>query len=307
VGDFRDDSQLDPSQVEDMRGQSGGLGGGLGGLPIPGGAAAGGGGLGIVLAIILALVFGTNVFGGGGGLGGGLGNLDQRTAGRTPDAPAGSISGCKKGLDANKYEDCRIVGYVNSIQKYWSGELVGDYRLAKTRFFTGAIETGCGTATSDVGPFYCPADKYVYVDLGFFDQLRSQVGAKGGPTAQAYVLAHEYGHHVQDLLGILDKIGNDRQGPQSAAVRSELQADCFAGVWATHAAETGYLKPLTQADIADALDAAAAVGDDRIQKEFQGNVNRESWTHGSSAQRQKWFQTGYSTGDPARCDTSGAL
>lgn len=301
MGDFRDDAQLDPSQVEDMRGQS--SGGGFG-LPIPGGVAAGGGGLGAVVAIILALVFGTNVFGGGGGLGGGLGNLDEQTAGRAADAPAGDVNACKKGLDANKYEDCRIVGYVNSIQKYWSSELVGDYKLAKTRFFSGAIDTGCGTATSDVGPFYCPADRYVYVDLGFFDQLRSQFGARGGPTAQAYVLAHEYGHHVQDLLGILGKI-HSREGPQSDAVRSELQADCFAGVWARHAAETGYLKPLTTADIADALDAAAAVGDDRIQKEFQGTVNRESWTHGSSAQRQEWFTTGYRTGRPDACDTFG--
>jgi hypothetical protein len=304
VSDFRDDAQLDPSQVEDMRGSSGRMGG----LPIPGGLAAGGGGIGVIVAVVLSLLFGTNVFGGGGGLGGGLGNLVEQTGGGAVNAPAGEVDACKTGKQANENEDCRIVGYVNSIQKYWTSELVGDYRLAKTRFFTGAIDTGCGTATSDVGPFYCPADKHVYVDLGFFDQLRSQFGAQGGPTAQAYVLAHEYGHHVQDLLGILDKIGNDRQGPESAAVRSELQADCFAGVWARHAAETGYLNPLSQADIADALDAAAAVGDDRIQKEFQGEVNRESWTHGSSAQRRTWFTTGYQTGRPDACDTfSGSI
>jgi predicted metalloprotease len=295
---FRRGARLDPSQVEDMRGQSGGRIG----MPIPGGVAAGGGGLGVVLAILLSIVFGTNVFGGG-GLGGSLSNLDDQTAGRGVNAPAGDVSACRTGAQANESEDCRIVGYVNSIQKYWSSELVGSYRLAKTRFFTGSIDTGCGTATSDVGPFYCPADKYVYIDLGFFDDLRSRFGARGGPTAQAYVLAHEYGHHVQDLLGILDKIGSDRQGPNSASVRSELQADCFAGVWAKHAAETGYLTPLTKADIADALDAAAAVGDDRIQKEFQGHVNPESWTHGSSAQRKKWFSTGYRTGRPDACDT----
>jgi predicted metalloprotease len=296
-GDFRDDAQLDPSQVEDVRGQGGGFG-----LPIPGGLAAGGGGLGAVLAIVLSLVFGTNVFGGG-GLGGGLGNLDNRTAGRTPNGGAGDVSACRTGAQANAREDCRIVGYVNSIQKYWSLELAGGYTLAKTVFFTGSIDTGCGTATSDVGPFYCPSDKHVYIDLGFFDQLRSQFGARGGPTAQAYVLAHEYGHHVQDLLGILGRAGGNSEGPTGGSVRTELQADCFAGVWARHAAETGYLKPLTQADIADALDAAAAVGDDRIQQEFQGQVNPETWTHGSSAQRRSWFTTGYRTGEPRSCDT----
>jgi uncharacterized protein len=288
---FRRGARLDPSQVEDLRGRR----------VVPGGPVAiGGGGLGIV-GLVLYLVI--SLLGNGSGLGA-LGTLDDQTVGGS--STRASLADCQTGDQANASEDCRIVGYVNSVQKYWSGRLGSRYTLATTRFFSGSVDTGCGTATSQVGPFYCPVDKHVYIDLGFFDDLHSKFGATAGSTAQGYVLAHEYGHHVQDLLGIEQRVRPGETGPTSGSVRLELQADCFAGVWAGHAAQTGYLTPLTKADIADALDAAAAVGDDRIQKRFQGHVNPETWTHGSSAERQHWFTVGYSSGDMAKCDTFAA-
>ena len=147
---------------------------------------------------------------------------------------------CKSGAGRRTEPTCRLIGTVNSIQAYWS-DAVDGYRPAVTVFFSGSTDTGCGDATAAVGPFYCPADQQVYVDLGFFQELQARFGAEGGPFAEAYVLAHEYGHHVQNLVGTLDRIGGDREGPQSAAVRSELQADCFAGVWAANAVDTGFL------------------------------------------------------------------
>jgi uncharacterized protein len=289
---FRRRARLDPSQIEDRRGRGRRT------------AAIGGGGLGLV-GLVIALIIGLT---GGGGSGGGaatdilnqLDRLDQvQTTGAAPEGTP--LTRCRTGADAERTEDCRIVGYVNSIQRYWSGALQG-YTIVPTVFFTGATDSGCGTATTEVGPFYCPADRKVYIDLGFFQELRDRFGAKGGPFAQAYVLAHEYGHHVQDLLGFLDRIGNG-QGEGSKAVGSELQADCFAGVWADHAVSTGYLTTVTDVDIADALNAAAAVGDDRIQRMTEGQVNPETWTHGSSAERQHWLSTGYRTGNPRACRT----
>jgi hypothetical protein len=210
---------------------------------------------------------------------------------------------CRTGEDANQRQDCRIVGFVNAIQDYWRQRLDG-YRLAPTTFFTGAVSTGCGQASSAVGPFYCPQDESIYIDLGFFDQLETQLGAEGGPLAEAYVLAHEYGHHVQNLTGVLTG-GGGGTGAESRAVRTELQADCYAGAWANHAEEE-FLEPISPAQIAQAIDAAEAVGDDRIQERTQGQVDPETWTHGSSEQRQDWFSLGWETGDPRECDTFGA-
>lgn len=295
--EFNQDAQLDTSQIDDRRSGSGsGSGGGRG--AVIGGV---GGGAGLIL-LIVAMLLGVNPFSGDTSV------APPSSGGQQAPGQTGSslAQNCRVGADANTQADCRIVAYVNSIQRYWTDEYSRRglrYSPSRTALFTSATQTGCGSATTAVGPFYCPEDKVVYLDLDFFNDLRTKLGAQGGPFAEAYVLAHEYGHHVQDLQGILDRIGNDREGPQSAAVRAELQADCYAGVWANHATQTGFLTKLTQADIADGLDAAASVGDDRIQKRAQGRVSPETWTHGSSAQRQRWFSTGYQSGDPGACDT----
>jgi len=277
---FRRNVRLDPSQVEDRRGARPGMS-----LP-SGPIAVGGGGVGLVILVAYVLL---QVLSGGGTT-------------NSVQAPSDLAANCRTGKDANARQDCRIVGVVNSVQQYWSKELPS-YTIAKTVFYTGSTDAGCGAASSDVDPFYCPLDKRVYIDLDFFDELRTRFGAQGGPFAQAYVLAHEYGHHVQDLAGTLDKVRDTAPGPESVSVRTELQADCLAGVWANHATKTGFIAGLTQADIADALNAAAAVGDDRIQSRTQGQVNPERWTHGSSKQRDHWFTVGYKQGKLTACNT----
>jgi predicted metalloprotease len=288
---FDEDSRLDTSQVQDTR--SG----------IPGGRIAIGGGAG-VLGLVVYLLF--NLL--SGGAPGALPGVEQVQSDNTQLEQE-----CKTGEDANTKQDCRVVAVVNSVQTFWAQEFErrgGRYETAPTRLFSQATQTACGAASSEVGPFYCPADATVYIDLGFYGELQSKFGARGGPFAQAYVLAHEYGHHVQNLLGTTERVGGDRQGAQSGSVRLELQADCYAGLWANHATTTPgpgggdpLVERLTEADIADGLDAAAAIGDDRLQERFQGRVNPESWTHGSSEQRQRWFTTGYESGDLERCDT----
>jgi predicted metalloprotease len=260
----------------------------------------GGGGLGIIGLLIFLLVA---FLGGGGGLGD-LTALDEQQVGQG-DTPSEVSQECRTGEDANERQDCRIVAVVNSVQKFWDGVFERSnrqYPYTDTWFFTDQVDTACGHATSQVGPFYCPRDQLIYIDLGFFQDLESQLGAENTPFVQAYVIAHEYGHHVQNQLGVLQRIGNDT-GPESRAVRSELQADCYAGVWAANAVETGLIAELTQADINDGLDAAAAIGDDRIQAKTQGQINPEVWTHGSSEQRRRWFSQGYEEGRPAVCDT----
>jgi uncharacterized protein len=298
---FNPRSRLDTSQIEDREGQRGG--GGMSGLPM--GLPTGGGIVGIIIVIVIYFLTQS----GGGGT-----STDTGTSN-----PAQSLSECKTGVDTEK-QKCRLIADVNSVQAYWAEALPRqanvDYERAKTVLYSGSTQSGCGGASSAMGPFYCPVDKLVYLDRTFYqDMLQRQLGAQGGEFAEAYVLAHEYGHHVQDLLGIMDKV-KTRSGPTSDSVRLELQADCFAGMWAHDAATTKdqdgntfLAAPPSTADINDAIDAATAVGDDRIQKRTQGHVNEEQWTHGSADERVRWFTKGYQTGRLASCDTfaAGAL
>ena len=307
---FDDDAKLDTGQIDDQRGNASGRGSGRssGGLPgIGGGMGLPKGKMGLGGMILIAIIFLIMAkVGGGGGNGTTTTQLGGTTTGQGDNTKIAET--CKTGADANNRQDCRIVGVVNSAQKFWAEEFARNgqkYIQAPTTFFTGRVDTGCGPATSAVGPFYCPPDQKVYIDLDFYAELQSKFGAKGGPFAEAYVIAHEYGHHIQNLLGTNDQVKQGETGPNSGSVRLELQADCYAGVWAANATSgpNPLIVELTQEDIRLGIDAAASVGDDRIQKEMQGRINPESWTHGSSAQRQRWFLQGFNTGEPTQCDT----
>jgi uncharacterized protein len=284
---FRRDVKLDPGRVRDVRGRG-----------VRRGGIAVGGGLGTIVLIAAVLLFGGDL-GDLAGLGGG--------GGMAPGPVEGdAVEGCETGADANERQDCRIVGVIESLDAYWSEAFAGQggFQQPEVYVFSDAVSTACGSATSAVGPFYCPLDQSIYIDLGFYDEIERRLGADGGPFAEMYVMAHEYGHHVQNLLGLLEA-GRDA-GAEGGAVRTELQADCFAGVWAGNAVATGYLEPLTDEQVDQALDTAAAIGDDRIQERTQGQVNPETWTHGSSEQRKSWFSRGMERADPNACDTFDA-
>jgi len=291
---FEEGAGLDTSQV---------TGGGRGGVIV-------GGGIGTLIIILLGAFFGVDL---SGIVPSGTNPLDPGNVTTSGQESSEQFEHCKTGADANRDVTCRIIGTVNSVQAYWNEALPAEqrrqYRAAKTVIFSGSAQSACGTASSQTGPFYCPADERVYIDASFFDQLTSQFGADDGKLAQEYVVAHEYGHHIENILGILGQAHDGQTGPQSGGVRIELMADCFAGVWAHHASRTisdtgtPFLKPLTERDIESALSAAAAVGDDHIQEATQGQVNPEAWTHGSSESRQRWFVAGYTSGRTDSCDT----
>ena len=261
---------------------------------------AGAGGVGLIAIFLISQLLGVDLTGLVGGTTGG-------TSGAT-DTP---LSQCTTGSQANTDIDCRMQAAATSLDSYWSAT-VDSYTQPQLVIFDQSTNTGCGGATTAVGPFYCPNDQTVYIDTAFYDELKSQFGATGGPLAQLYVIAHEWGHHIQNITGIMNNnLDLQQTGPSSDSVRLELQADCFAGSWVGAAQTTKdvngvpFLQPVTQAEITDALNAAASVGDDHIQQATQGQVNPESFTHGTSAQREKWFNAGLN-GGPQACDTFGA-
>lgn len=237
------------------------------------------------------------------------------------DSEATVASQCRNGADAASSDQCKIDLITVSVQDYWTKTFEeqvrggGGYEKIKTVTFSGHTSSGCGTAAADIGPFYCPNDQRVYLDVDFMDDmLTGDLGARGGDFALAYVVAHEYGHHVEDLLGYLGRM-RTQQGERSDSVKIELMADCLAGMWAGDAEETEdaegnrIIENLTRDDVSRAIDAARAVGDDRIQKQATGQVNPEAWTHGSSREREHWFNVGLKEGSIRACDTfaPGAL
>ena len=270
---FNDNIQLDPSRVRTSAGRR---------------AAGIGGGSVLGAIIVFAVAHFTGI------------DLSQFLGSSQPGpAPAGQtvdVSGCTSGADANASQGGGT-----------------EYQLPDFQIFTGSVSTACGNATSAVGPFYCPGDSTVYLDLGFFEQMVSDYGASGAALAQEYVVAHEWGHHIQNLRGVFRDHNTQERGEQGAGVRSELQADCYAGVWMHWASQTAdpntgepFLRVPNAEEIDGALTTAQAIGDDRLQQRYQGSTNSESWTHGSAAQRAQWLRTGLDSGSIAACDTWSA-
>ena len=297
------------SNIEDRRSDGGIAGGGLGGggFPIPMGGGGGlfKGGFGLVAFVVIALIMGadpgailSDIAGGGGGTS--SYTPAPSSASRTPgtQAPAG---------DADTQFVSRVLKSTEDVWQDIFRDMGRQYRDPKLVLFRDATRTECGVGQAAMGPFYCPADQRVYLDLGFFDELARRFKAPG-QFPQAYVIAHEIGHHVQNLLGISAKVQQMRQSMSkrdgnALSVRTELQADCFAGVWANRADKQRGGRMIDDKDVDQALAAASAIGDDALQKQSQGRIVPDSFTHGTSAQRARWFRKGLDTGDPRQCDT----
>jgi uncharacterized protein len=311
---FNDNVRLDPGRARDSRGRSGG-GGGFGGRGI---ALGGGAGLIALLIAVFAPNFAAQVGINPDGTIGGGGLSQQRPAEDQQAGASAQLESCQTGADANERSDCRVLATTLAADEFWQQEL-SQYRDVQFRepglqLFSGGVNTACGSASSAMGPFYCPGDESMYFDTDFFQSLQTDFGAEGGPLAEQYIVAHEYAHHIQQVIGWLRYSQDGQTGPDSGIVRVELQADCMAGMWAGAAAHTvdpesgeTFLKPISDEQLRQALDAAATVGDDRIQEASTGQVRPEAFTHGTSEQRQRWFQRGYDSGqsnpDLAQCDT----
>ncbi len=295
---FTDDSRLDTSGIR----QSGGGGRGM---------AVGGGIGGVLIMLVAGLLFGQD----------GINAVNQMNGGGYSYEQVDGVSEeqlaqeCQTGADANSNAKCNMVGTKNSLDAFWQDYLLENtgvqYSAPALDLFQGqTVRTGCGTASESTGPFYCPADKVAYVKTSFFDVMKTQLGAEGGQTAEQYVLAHEYGHHIQNQLGNLKYSQYDPQGADSGAVRVELQADCYAGVWAGNAAEDSnspvQVNPMTEDELNRVIDAADKIGDDHIQMTSRGHTDSSTYTHGTSAQRVAWYMAGYNSGDMQRCDTFAA-
>ncbi len=293
---FRGDANFDTSAVSQG---GGGIGGGT--------LAVGGGGLITVILVIVSMVFGVDLTG--------LAPGEPIQPQSQSQSQGEEVTGCT-GEEANDPANvvCRMEGGADSMSSFWTQTMQANdlqYADPSVQLFDRQVQTGCGSATSAVGPFYCPPDQRIYIDTTFFQQMREQLGAQGGNLAELYVLAHEWGHHIQHVTGQLDRVQQGDTGPQSSAVRSELQADCYAGAWiagASGARDDGaapVIESVSEQQLLQALDAARTIGDDRLQQQSGGGVNPEGWTHGSSEQRQSWLMTGYEQG-VGGCDTWNA-
>ena len=289
---FNENKRLDPSQVQDRRGRK-----------TSRSVAVGGGGLGIIVLIIYLL------FGGNPADLGGFDELVQQSSDGYYEETTIIESECLTGADANERQDCRLVGFVNSVQAFWTEEfkVMGRvYEPTQTVLFSGSTQGACGFASGASGPFYCPVDKMIFIDLSFFETIQDTFKIEGGPYAEASVIAHEYGHHIQNLFGVLNTSGRIQDtGPDSQIVFTELQADCLAGIWFNHAEETGYIVDLTNEHLSQALNAATSVGDDRIQQQTQGYIVPDAWTHGSAEQRMNALLDGMKSGDVNSCNSPG--
>ncbi len=290
---FNKTARINPNRVQ-RRGRSAGSGG-----------MAVGGGFGGLLLLALAMFLGLN-----------LGDFSTGATGTTVEASDPEIQAefnerCDAGEAANEYTDCRILYTIGALDDYWESAapaLGANFDYPGGVIFDGLTSTACGSASTQTGPFYCPGDQTIYIDPAFFDVLVDQFGSSDGPLAQIYVVAHEYGHHIQNEIGVFNVADRSQTGVNSDTVKVELMADCLAGVWTHHAANTKdedgqpILQPITQAQINSALSAAAAVGDDRIQEKLQGHADPHTYTHGTSEQRVDAFTDGYTHGSPAACD-----